>query len=79
LSLGPSFPEILSCTDGVIPAEVIGTKISPKSRVFSTLEEGGIVEGRGKTSWAAAMGDRQEHAIKIGRILRKITRCHRSS
>ncbi len=38
------------------------------------MEEGGIVEGLGKTFWAAAMGDRQEHATKIGMISRKIIR-----
>ena len=36
------------------------------------MEEGGIVEGLGKTFWEAAMGDRQEYAIKIGVISRKI-------
>ena len=39
------------------------------------MEEGAIVQGLGKTSWSAAMGDRQEHAIKIGTISRKIIRC----
>ncbi len=39
------------------------------------MEEGGIVEGLGKTFWAAAMGDRQADAIKIGMISRKIIRC----
>ena len=39
------------------------------------MEEGGIVEGLGKTFWAVAMADRQEHAIKIGTISRKIIRC----
>jgi hypothetical protein len=39
------------------------------------VEEGGIVEGLGKTFWAVAMADRQEHAIKIGTISRKIIRC----
>jgi len=38
------------------------------------VEEDGIVGGLGDASWAAAMGDRQEHAIKIGMTLRKIIR-----
>ena len=38
------------------------------------MEEGGIVEGLGKAVWAAATGDRQEHATKIGMISRKIIR-----
>src|SRR6266571_944446 len=74
-SLGPSFPETPSFTEGVIFTEVIGTTTSLKSWVCSTVEEGAIVEGLGKTFWAAAMGDRQEHAIKIGTISRKIIRC----
>ncbi len=41
------------------------------------MKEGGIVEGLGKTFWAAAMGDRQKHAIETGMIARKITRHHR--
>jgi hypothetical protein len=39
------------------------------------VEGCGTVEGLGKTFWAAAMGDIPEHAIKIGMISRKITRC----
>ncbi len=65
----PSFAEGVSLT------ELIGTTISPKSLVCS-VEEGGIVEGLGKAVWAAAMGDRLEHATKIGIISRKIIRCH---
>jgi hypothetical protein len=42
------------------------------------VEEGGIVEGRGKGLWAAAMGDRQEHATKTGTISYKITKYHQA-
>ena len=42
------------------------------------MEDGGIVEGLGKSFWAVVMGDRQEHAIKIGMISRKIIRCRRT-
>jgi hypothetical protein len=43
------------------------------------VEEGGIVEGLGKTFWAAAMGDTQENAIKIGMISRRITKHHQAA
>ncbi len=36
------------------------------------MEEGGTVEEVDEAVWAAAMGDRQEHAIKVGMISRKI-------
>src|SRR6266566_1176353 len=77
-SLGPSFPEIRSFTEGVIFTEVIGTTISLKSWVCSTVEEGGMVEGLERTFWAAAIGDRQEHAIRVGMISREITTHPRS-
>src|SRR5712691_5529906 len=67
-TLGPSLPEIPITANGVIFTEVIGMTTSLKSSVCSTAEEGGIVEVLGKTFWAAEMGDRQEHAIKIGRL-----------
>ncbi len=43
------------------------------------MEEVGIVEGPGKTSWAGAEGDRHEHTIKIGMTLSKIIRHHEDS
>ena len=43
------------------------------------MEEGGIVEGLGKTSWAGAEGERHELTIKIGMTLRKIIRQHEDS
>jgi len=39
------------------------------------VEEGGIVAGFGEACWAAAVGSKQEHAIKIVRTPRKIIRC----
>jgi len=48
-SLGPSFPKILSPAEGVIFTAVIGTTVSLKSWVCSTVEEGGIVEELGET------------------------------
>src|SRR5437879_1374572 len=67
-TLGPNLPVIPIVADGVALTEVIGTTTWPKSSLCSTVEERGIVEGLGRTFWAAQMGDRQEHAIKIGRF-----------
>ena len=39
------------------------------------MEERGIVGRLGKIVWAAAIGDRQEHAIKVGMTSRKIIKC----
>src|SRR6266851_9965745 len=75
-SLGPGFPVIPSFAEGIIFTEVIGTTISLKSCVCSTVGGGGIVVGLGKSFWAAAMGDRQKHATKIGITSRKIIRYH---
>jgi len=40
------------------------------------VEVDGTVDGLGKSLWAATMGDRQEHAIKIGIVSRNIIRWH---
>src|SRR2546426_2918316 len=67
-SLGPTAPEIPILGNGVTLTEVIGTTTSLKCSVCSTVEERGVGEGLRKTFCAAQMGDRQEHAIKIGRF-----------
>src|SRR2546425_457411 len=72
-TLGPNLPVIPIVADGVALTEAIGTTTWPKSSLCSTVEERGIVEGLGKAFWAAQMGDRQEHATKIG-ILRATRR-----
>ena len=38
------------------------------------MEEDGIVEGLGETSWAGAVADRHEYTTKIEMISRKIIR-----
>src|SRR2546430_5942687 len=73
--LGPSFPVIPSFTEGANFTEVMGTTTAPKSGACSTVEERGIVGRLGKIVWAAAIGDRQEHAIKVGMTSRKIIKC----
>src|SRR5260370_40964764 len=65
-TLGPNLPVIPIVADGVALTEVIGTTTSLKCSVCSTVEERGVGEGLGDTFCAAQMGDRQEHAIKIG-------------
>jgi hypothetical protein len=47
--------------------------------VWSTVEEGEIAEGRGKTSWPGAEADRHEHTVKIEISLREIIRHHERS
>src|SRR5712691_3643789 len=70
-SLGPTAPGMPILGNGVTLTEVIGTTTSLKCSVCSTVEERGVGEGLRKTFCAAQMGDRQEHAIKIGRIRAK--------
>src|SRR5260370_23549080 len=79
LSVGTGLAPLPTIKVGVIFSAVIGTTISLKSLVCSTVEEEGIVGGLGETSWAAVMRNRQEHAIRIGMILRKIIRHHTHS
>src|SRR5712692_563791 len=72
--LGPSLPLIPSFTEGVNFTELIGTTTSLKSWVRSTVEEDGIVEGLVRTFWAAAIAERQEHAIRVAMASRQIIR-----
>src|SRR6266446_2117369 len=75
LSVGTGLAPLPTIKVGVIFSAVIGTTTSLKSLVCSTVEEGGIVAGFGEACWAAAVGSKQEHAIKIVRTPRKIIRC----
>jgi hypothetical protein len=72
--LGSSVPDMPTFNEGVIFSEVIGTTISLKSSVWSSVAEGPIVEELGNTFCATAGSDRQEHAINIDMISRTVTR-----
>ena len=45
----------------------------------STVEGDGIVDGPGNPVWAAAIDDRQELAINVRMISRKITKHHQAA
>src|SRR5260370_37509274 len=76
---GTNRPDMPSFSEGAIFSAVIGTTISLKSLVCSTVAEDRIVEGLGNALCVIARGDRQENAIKVDMISRTVTTCYPDS